>query len=71
VHRANTSRLTVLVGRAAAAVGAAVRWVGSSAGNLTGLVGAGAVSYGAGQIYSPLLPIVAGGFLLAIARNLR
>jgi hypothetical protein len=51
--------------------GTAARVAGKSASDATGLLGAALVSYGAGQVYAPLFAIVAGGFLLAIARNLR
>lgn len=51
--------------------GTAARVAGRSASDATGLLGAALVSYGAGQIYPPLFAVVAGGFLLAIGRNLR
>jgi hypothetical protein len=34
-----------------------------------GIVGAAAVSIGCGMIYEPLLPVVAGGFLLLLDRK--
>lgn len=51
--------------------GTAVRVAGKSASDATGLLGAALVSYGAGQIYTPLFAVVAGAFLLTVARNLR
>lgn len=72
MHRAQTaSRWQAFSGRAAEMLGVAARKVGQSATEIVGLPGAALVSFGAGQIYAPLLPIVAGAFLLAIARHMR
>lgn len=72
MHRAKTApRWTALLGWSAEFAGRTVRAASAAASDAIGLIGAGLVAIGAGQIYGPLLPIVAGGFLLLVGRNLR
>ena len=72
MHRAKTaSRWQALLGGTAALAGHAVRLASAAASDAVGLIGAGLVAFGAGMIYRPLLPIVAGTFLLVIGRHLR
>lgn len=72
MHRAKTTPLwQAALGWSAEMAGRTVRGLSAAASDAIGLIGAGLVAIGAGQIYSPLLPIVAGGFLLLIGRHLR
>jgi len=70
MHRAPSATRSAWL-KSAAFAGLAIRKVGENASDLVGACGAALVSIGAGQIYTPLMPIVAGAFLLTIARNLR
>ncbi len=72
MHRARTiSRWAVLAGAVAAAAGVVVRQFAESRAELVGLAGAALVSFGLGEIYDPLLPISAGGWLLLLGWRLR
>lgn len=72
MHRARTiSRWAVIAGACAAVAGVVVRQFVESKAELVGLAGAALVSYGAGEVYAPLLPIVAGGWLLLLGWRLR
>lgn len=72
MHRARTtSRWSAVVGALAEAAGVAARPFVESRAELVGLAGAALVSFGLGEIYDPLLPISAGGWLLLLGWRLR
>lgn len=72
MHRARTtSRWSLAAGAFAAATGVVVRQLVESRAELTGLAGAALTSYGLGEVYAPLLPIAAGGWLLLLGWRLR
>jgi hypothetical protein len=70
VHRAVT-RHQALIGRLAETAGRVLNRVAAKAGTVPGVLGAGLVSYGCGQIYRPLLFIAGGAFLLLIDNRTR
>lgn len=72
MHRAEArpSRVSRLIAARARATEVGATWLGHTLRTAPGILGAGAVVVGCGQIWPPLAWLVGGGFLLAVDRNI-